>query len=314
VVYAAAAADAAGAPGQLTVDELVRDYGLPELPAVERIYGIAGNPVLSTSLSPRLHNGAYRELGVAAVYLAFEAESLGDFWLDVVESDLFPRLGLPLAGLSVTAPFKRAALAVAGAVSPLVECVGAANTLVARQGVWEAECTDAAGVTGSLAARGVELTDRRAVVVGAGGAGRAAAFGLARAGAHVVLANRGAERGRSAAETLDLTFLPLDELRPEDFDVLVNATPLGKSDDDPLPFAVDALRPGAAVLDLVYRDRPTRLLSAVAAAGRVAVDGREMLIHQALDQFRLMTGRELSTELAHRLLELPQPPSPEVAP
>ena len=77
VVYGAAAASSVGAPGQITVEELVRDFGLPELPPVRAFYGILGNPVVSASLSPRLHNGAYRELGLHAAYLPFEADSLG---------------------------------------------------------------------------------------------------------------------------------------------------------------------------------------------------------------------------------------------
>ena len=155
VLYGAAAPASPGAPGQLTIEELVRDYGLPDLPSVRAFYGIVGNPVVSSSLSPRLHNGAYRELGISAAYLPFEAESLGDFWLDVVESDLFQRLGRPLLGLSVTVPFKRAALAVAGVMSPRVESIGAANTLTLHDGVWEAESTDPEGVLGALEEHGV---------------------------------------------------------------------------------------------------------------------------------------------------------------
>ena len=307
MVYGAAAAAAPGAPGQLTVEELVRDYGLPELPPVEAFYGIVGNPVVSSSLSPRLHNGAYRELGIAAAYLPFESDSLGDFWLDVVESDLFHRLGRPLAGLSVTVPFKRAALAVAGAMSPRVECVGAANTLVLHDGVWEAESTDPQGVLGSLAEHGVAVAGRRAAVVGCGGAGRAAAFCLADADADVVLVNRGRERGAEAAADLGLPFVPLDAFAPEDFDLVVHATPLGKHADDPLPFAVERLRADAVVVDMVYRDEATPLAAAVRRQGGLAIDGREVLLHQALEQFRLMTGRELPLELGRRLLGLEAP-------
>ena len=182
------------APGQPTIAALRGDYGLPALPPAAALFGVVGNPV-GHSLSPRLHNGAYRELGVPALYVAFEPASFGDFWLEVVENGLFDDLGLPLSGLSITAPFKRSALAVAGAASPLVERIGAANTLVRQEGVWEAESTDPAGIVHPLAARGVDLAGRAAAVVGAGGAGRAAAFALARAGAHVTLVNRGEERG-----------------------------------------------------------------------------------------------------------------------
>ena len=128
------AGEGPAAPGQPSIAALRRDYGLPALGPVERLYGVVGRPV-GHSLSPRLHNGGYRELGVPALYLAFEPESFGDFWLEVVEGGLFDDLGMPLSGLSITAPFKQAALAVAGAASPLAERIGAVNTLVRQGGV-----------------------------------------------------------------------------------------------------------------------------------------------------------------------------------
>ena len=305
LVYGAAVPGAGGAAGQLTVEELARDFGLPDLPPVERLFGIAGERVLGASLSPRLHNGAYRVLGISAAYLPFETDSFGDFWLEVVESGIFDRIGMPLGGLSVTAPHKRAALAVAGAASPLAECVGAANTLTCTGGVWEAESTDARGVLGPLEARGIAVAGRTAAVVGCGGAGRAAAFGLARAGAEVTLVNRGEERGREASERLGLPFVPLAAFRPAEHDLVIQATSLGRSDDDPPAFAVDELPAGAAVVDLVYREAgPTPLVAAARARGLAAVEGREVLLHQAIDQLRAMTGRELPAALGARLLGL----------
>jgi len=226
VVYGAAG-DAPGAPGQPSIRTLREDFGLPELPPVGVLFGVVGNPV-AHSLSPRLHNGAYRELGIPALYLPFQANSFGDFWLEVVEEGVLESLDLPIHGLSITAPFKAAALAVAGAESPLAGLIGGANTLVLRDGVWEAESTDPQGVIEPLRERGVEIAGRRAAVVGAGGAGRAAAIGLARAGAKVTLFNRSPERGEKAAEELDLPCLALAELDPGEFELLVNATPVGR--------------------------------------------------------------------------------------
>ena len=347
-----AAGEAPGAPGQPSIRALCEDYGLPALPPVATLFGVVGNPV-AHSLSPRLHNGAYRELGIPALYLPFQTDAFGDFWLEVVEEGVLETLGLPIHGLSITAPFKAAALVVAGAESPLAGLVGGANTLVLRQGVWEAESTDPEGVVEPLRERGIRIAGRRAAVVGAGGAGRAAAVGLSHAGAQVTLFNRSAERGESAAADLGLACLPLGNLAPGDFDLLVNATPVGRAEgglgggegqeakdgqhpqhsqaggqaqrgeraqggeraqaggrgsDEPLPFPVDALRPGTVVIDLVYRraeEGPTSLLAAAAARGAVTVDGREVLLGQARGQFRIMTGRELPGELARRLLGLP---------
>lgn len=313
-----AAGDAPGAPGQPSIRTLCEDFGLPALPPVATLFGVVGNPV-AHSLSPRLHNGAYRELGIPALYLPFQTDAFGDFWLEVVEEGVLETLGLPIHGLSITAPFKAAALAVAGAESPLAGLVGSANTLVLRQGVWEAESTDPEGVVEPLRERGIKIEGRRAAVVGAGGAGRAAAVGLSRAGAQVTMFNRGAERGEKAAEELGLECRALGELAGGgvgsvgslgsvasvgEFEMVVNATLVGRA----LPFPVDGLRAGTVVVDLVYRrpeEGPTPLLAAAAARGAETVDGREVLLGQARGQFRLMTGRELPRELARRLLGLP---------
>ncbi|HVT57267.1 MAG TPA: type I 3-dehydroquinate dehydratase [Thermoanaerobaculia bacterium] len=308
VVYAAAG-EAPGAPGQPALAALRDDYGLPSLPPVEALFGVVGNPVVH-SLSPRIHNAGYRELGLPALYLPFHAETFGDFWLEVVESGVLEALGMPLRGLSVTAPFKEAALAVSGAESPLASRIGAANTLVWNQGVWEAESTDPDGVVAPLRARGIAVAGMAAAVIGAGGGGRSAAVGLALAGARVTLVNRGVERGALAAGQLGLPFLPLSELDAGAFDLLVNATTLGRSAADPLPLppaSLDRLRRGMVVLDLVYLDRPTPLLAAAASRGAIVIDGREVLLGQALAQFRMMTGRELPVDLARRRLGLAVP-------
>ncbi len=291
------------APGQLTVERLIADYGLPELPAAEGLFGIVGRPVRG-SLSPRLHNRAYRALGIRALYVPFHAESFGDFWLDLVESGTLDGLGIPLWGLSVTAPYKEVALSVAAVSSPRAQHIGAANTLVLRGQIWEAASTDPEGVVLALRHAGVEIRGAAAAVVGCGGAGKAAAVGLQMAGADVTLVNRGEERGRKAQVELRLPFVPLAHLDPADFRILVQATSLGSRDDDPLPFDPGALAAGAAAVDMVYGAEPTRLVREVRAAGGVAVDGREVLMHQALDQFRLMTGCELEEPLARQILGL----------
>ena len=149
-----AASAKAGAPGQPTVAKITRDYPFPELPAVDTLYGIVGNPV-AHSLSPRLHNGAYRALGIAALFVPFGPSSFADFWLEVIEGNVLGAFA-PLGGLSVTAPYKSAAAAVAGALSPLAQSIDSANTLVLREGVWEGETTDPQGVIGALEAAGIE--------------------------------------------------------------------------------------------------------------------------------------------------------------
>jgi 3-dehydroquinate dehydratase/shikimate dehydrogenase len=297
------AGDAAAAPGQLPVRRLVADYGLPLLRPLAALCGLVGKPALH-SLSPRLHNGAYRNLDLPLLYVPFEPDALGDFWLEVVEDGALEELGLPLRGLSVTTPFKAAAVAVAGVLSPLAERLTAVNTLVRRDGVWEGENTDCEGVVLALGWHGVHLPGRRAVVVGAGRAGRATAFALAAAGAEVTLANRGEEAGRAAAEDLALPFVPLAELELRGREVVVHATSLGRGAADPLPFDPTGLEESAVLVDLVYGEGPTPLAAAAQARGVHVVDGREVLLGQAVSQFRLMTGRDLPLEAARATLGL----------
>ncbi|HXT52112.1 MAG TPA: type I 3-dehydroquinate dehydratase, partial [Thermoanaerobaculia bacterium] len=158
-VYGSAGDDPA-APGQLPVARLVADYALPELRPVEALFGVVGMPALH-SLSPRLHNAAYRALGLPLLFLPFEAPTLGDFWLDVVEDATLPDCGMPLRGLAVTTPFKASAVAVAGALSPLAERLSVANSLVLRDGVWEGDSTDGEGVLQALAWNGVPVGESK---------------------------------------------------------------------------------------------------------------------------------------------------------
>jgi len=310
VIYGSAGARAA-APGQPSVEQLRRDYGFPELPRIRHLFGLVGRPALK-SLSPRLHNAAYRALGIPALYVPFDVEHFGDFWLEIVESEAIDGLGLTLGGLSITTPHKEVAFTVAGATSPLTERLQAVNTLTPRRGVWEGESTDAEGVVEALRARGVEPRGRRIAVVGCGGAGRAAALGLAVAGAKVVLANRGPERGMAAARALGLPFVPLSDLgsshgaagSADDFEVYVHATPLGRRDGDELPLPVARLAAGAVVIDLVYGEGPTPLVAEARRRGFTAIDGREVLLCQAIPQFRSMTGYDLPAELARQVLGL----------
>jgi 3-dehydroquinate dehydratase/shikimate dehydrogenase len=276
----------AAEPGELTVAQLVGDYGLPALPPLERVFGIAGRAV-SRSLSPRLHNAAYRELGIPALYLPFQVDGFAPFWR-AAEAGL-EELGWPLRGLTVAAPYKEEVLDLAAEVSSLARQAGSANTLLRRRGAWRADTADAQGVVSALLGRRIPLAGREVAVVGCGGAGRAAAAGLLRAGARVTLVNRGPDRGGYASRLLELPFVPLSRFRAGDFGLIVHATPLAAES----PFPVADLRPGTVVVELVYGPAPTPLMLATAAGGGVAIDGREVLGVEVRRQFRLMTGRRM---------------------
>src|SRR5204862_1285934 len=135
----------------------------------------------------------------------------------------------------------------------------------------------------------VLMKQKRAAVIGCGGAGRSMAAVLAGLGAGVTLVNRGAERGHHAAQLLDLPYIPLRGFSAEGYDIVVNATPVGR-DDGEVPFKVETLGEEAVVIDLVYGSRPTPLVTGAAARARKAIDGRAVLMAQVLRQFHLMTG------------------------
>lgn len=303
VVFGAAGSTPA-APGQLAVSQLIDDYNLPELSRFDVLFGLVGDRI-EHSLSPRIHNNLYKKLNIPALFLPFQVEEFGDFWIDVVEGGSFGELGVRLQGLSVTSPHKRIASAVAGARSPLVDLIGSSNTLVCRNEVWEAESTDGEGVVSSLAEAGVSLAGRSAAVVGAGGAGRSVAVALSQAEAKVTLVNRSVDRGRKAAKRVRLPFRSLEGFDPGEFEIVVHATSLGSEPEDSLPFEPSRLTRDSVLVDMVYTpEGPSRLVQESRSVARIAIDGRMPLVHQARPQFRLMTGHDPSIETLRDLVGL----------
>jgi 3-dehydroquinate dehydratase/shikimate dehydrogenase len=282
------------------VTRLRANFGFPVLPEIDELFGMVGHPVLH-SLSPRIHNTAFRRLGRRALYLPFDMESFEKFWTLEVETAAHERLGFPLRGLSVVSPYKTVAIAAAQRKSPIVKRALSANVFRHDAEGWCADTTDAEGVMLTLRERGVQCRNERVAVIGCGGSGRAMAAALHQAGADVTLVNRGFERGSLAVSLLHLPFVPLKFFACNDYSIVVNATPVGR-DDEELPFTVDALRRDAVVVDLVYRDRPTPLIARTRGPGRITIDGWDMLRVQARHQFQLLTGLEMPEELVEETL------------
>jgi shikimate dehydrogenase len=250
-----------------------------------QVFGLLGNPV-GHSLSPPMHEAAYAELGMDARYVTFEPSP------EALPAALDGAAALGIAGLNVTIPFKRDVLDL---VEPddLAARIGAVNTVDLSGGRPTGHNTDAEGVLRAFERHGVAL-DGAAVVVGAGGAGRAAAFALADAGMTVRIANRTVERAEELAGAVEgasgHSLNALDDLLA-DASVLVNATSVGM-EEDATPVPATALHGGLAVLDAVYRPVETRLLRDAAAAGATTVDGAWMLLYQGIAAFERWTGRD----------------------
>jgi len=279
-----------------TITRLMRDYQLPSVMPVKAIFAIIGNPVFH-SLSPRLHNAAYRTMNYPALFVPLHVESFEDFWRVVVQSKRLDALGLPIGGMTVASPHKEAALLTAKIVSPMARQTESANILVRNNGWWQADTTDPEVVYMASRERKIQVSRKRAAVIGCGGAGRAIAAALAASGAGVTLINRGRERGHHAARLLGLPYIPLPDFDALGYDIVVNATPVGRDSDEVL-FDLEHLQNDAVVIDLVYGSRPTPLVDSTHAREQVVIDGRDVLLTQVLRQFRMMTTQEMPSSVA----------------
>lgn len=273
------------------IGKLIADYGLPEVSPAKELFAIIGNPIFH-SLSPRLHNASYRALNHSALFVPLRVDSFAEFWREFVTSRRLDEFGTPINGMTVASPHKEEAVRTAKLVSSMVQQTEATNILVRNNGWWTADTTDPDVVYTASRDRSVSVKEKRAAVIGCGGAGRAIAAALVKSGAGVTLINRGAERGEHAAALLGLPYIPLREFDAEGYDIVVNATPVGR-DTDEVPFELDQLGDEAVVIDLVYGSRPTLLVGTTRARHQLAIDGRDVLVTQVSHQFRLMTGKEM---------------------
>jgi 3-dehydroquinate dehydratase/shikimate dehydrogenase len=273
-----------------TVTRLIDDYGLPEVAPANQLFAIIGNPIFH-SLSPRLHNASYRAMNYPALFVPLQVNSFDEFWREFVLSKTLEAIGFPINGMTVSSPHKEEALQAATNVSAMSRQADSANILVRNNGWWNADTTDPDVVTAAKS-RSVDVREKRAAVIGCGGAGRAIAAALVKSGAGVTLINRGAERGEHAAALLGLDYVPLPDFDAHSYDIVVNATPVGR-DTDEIPFRIERLNNDAVVIDLVYGSRPTPLIGGTRARSQVAIDGRDVLLTQVRHQFQMMTGRDM---------------------
>jgi 3-dehydroquinate dehydratase/shikimate dehydrogenase len=274
-----AADDAAVAPGQLSARRMHEEFGFSRIGSDTALYGVLGKPV-SHSVSPAMHNAAFRALGLDAVYLPLAAESYQDFVTFAEAMDL--------RGASVTAPFKVDAFDHARTLDNESRRTRAINTLRRSNGRWEGINTDLAGFMAPLEQHG-GVAGARACVIGAGGAARAVAVALGAAGATVTLCARRTDRAEAVARLSGARVAPWPPAAGS-WDILVNATPVGthpQVDRSPLPASsLD----GGLVYDLVYNPPRTRLLADAAARGCRTIGGLDMLVAQAQAQCAWWTG------------------------
>jgi shikimate dehydrogenase len=280
------------------------------LTARTRVVGVIGDPI-EHSLSPLMHNAAFRALGLSWAYLAFRVPP------PEVAAAVRAVRALGLAGLNVTIPHKEAVLQHVDRLSARAQICRAVNTIVHRKGRLIGDNTDVLGLERDWSELGVPSRMSQAVVVGAGGSARAAIVALGPRARRVVIAARRPERARLLVRQLgrhvraELVAAHLDELDPRtshagswlsDARLVVNATPLGMHDETFAPLAYGATPSECLFYDLVYTKQATPFLKAARKARRRGANGLGMLLHQGAAAFALWTGIEPPLDVMRRAL------------
>jgi 3-dehydroquinate dehydratase/shikimate dehydrogenase len=279
--FGAVSAQQKTAPGQVSARELRSIYRIEQVDAATRVYGVAGDPI-EHSLSPVIINAALRRENVNGVYVALHAKTLKDLIQCVRE--------IPIHGLSVTMPYKQAILEYLDNTDAHTSKIGACNTVVRGQdGKLYGFNTDIAGVVRPLEQR-LTIENAKVLVVGAGGAARAAVFGLKERGAEVWILNRTAATAQKLARQAKAHTIKRADLRKTAFDVIINATPVGMGSMRECPLKDDEIQ-AKVVFDMVYDPVETRLLQVARAKGISVIPGVEMFVHQAARQFEIWTGK-----------------------
>jgi 3-dehydroquinate dehydratase/shikimate dehydrogenase len=270
------------APGQLTARALRDTYRIDQVDAATRVYGVAGDPV-AQSLSPAMLNAAFRRENVNAVYLALHAKTMEDLMACVQD--------IPIAGLSITMPYKEQIVKELDKSDPWTTKVGACNTTVRSQdGKLYGFNTDVNGVVRPLELR-IRLQEAKVLVLGAGGAARAAVFGLKERGAEVSILSRTAAAAQKLAKQARARAINKTMLKKLEFDVIINATPAGMDGNrDPLPLSEQEMK-AKYFFEMVYTPAETKMMKMARARGMHVIAGAEMFVQQGARQFEIWTGK-----------------------
>jgi len=268
--------------GQVTAQDLRSLYRIEQVDAATRVYGVAGDPV-AHSLSPAIMNAAFRRENVNAVYLSLHAKTLKDLLTCVRE--------IPIHGLSITMPYKEAILQHLDNTDSHTTKIGACNTVVrAQDGKLYGFNTDTSGVVRPLERRLNTLENAKILVLGAGGAARAAVFGLKERGAEVYILNRSSAPAQKLARRAHARSIKRADLKKYAFDVIINATPVGMGNTRETPLQEKEIN-ARYVFDMIYDPVETRLLKLAKERGAQIIPGLEMFVHQAARQFEIWTGK-----------------------
>ena len=279
------------APGQITAATLRSVYRADLIDAATKVYGVAGDPV-AHSLSPLMLNAAFRRENHNGVYLPLHTKKLDDL--------LQCARNLPINGFSVTMPYKQEIVPHLDNTDEITAKIGACNTVVrSQEGKLYGFNTDVAGIVRPLEQR-INLQGARILVLGAGGAARAAVFGLKARGAEVTVYNRTAPTAQKLARQAGAKSIARSNLAKAQFDVIIHATPVGMDGKNSL---LEGKELNARYLfEMVYSPAETPLVKIARAKGMQIIPGSEMFVHQGARQFEIWTGKPAPIEEMHRVV------------
>lgn len=302
--YASFSKDREVAPGQLSFETMTETFHYDDIRADTEVFGVIGDPI-AQSYSPLIHNAAFRHLGMNRTYLPFRIprEHLDSFLDDA------PELGLQ--GLSVTIPHKETIAARLTELDGAVKNLRACNTVIFRDGQTLGYNTDYRAAMDSLAealdpqggAR-PDLKNKTALVLGAGGAAKAVAYGLVRRGADVAIASRTRDQADKLAASLGCRAIDWSTRHNGWVDILVNCTPVGMHPEvDETPFDKHYLKPSMLVFDTVYNPENTLLVKEARQRSAAVITGVDMFVRQAALQFKLFTGQDAPEDVMRATLK-----------
>ena len=282
------------APGQIFARALQDVYRIEQVDAATRVYGVAGDPV-AYSLSPTMLNTAFRRENVNGVYVALHAKSLDDL-LECVRD-------IPIHGLSITMPYKEEILKHLDKTDSLTAKIGACNTVVRSQdGKLYGFNTDVNGIVRPLETR-MALQGAKILVLGAGGAARAAVFGLKERGAEVFVFNRTPGPAQNLAKKARAKAVNKMQLRKMAFDVILNATPVGmEGNREPIPISEQEFN-AKYFFEMVYTPAETKMVKLARGKGMHVILGSEMFVQQGARQFEIWTGKPAPVVEMQRVVE-----------
>ena len=256
-------------------------------------FALFGDPV-AQSLSPAMHTAAFARMGIAADYAAYQVKDAAEVARQIRKYGI--------RGASITIPFKETVISLLDEVDPAATAIGAINTIVTSNGRLVGFNTDGPGLVRDLS-EWMAIRGTTFVVLGAGGAARAAVYSLREAGGIPIIVNRTPERARVLAEGFGCRWEPVAEIGRLPADCLINTTPLGMFPvTDRTPVAKEHLAHFPRVMDMIYNPLRTRLLREAEAAGCAVRSGLGMFVHQGAEQIRLWTGIEPPREEMRRVV------------